>query len=325
MLDGAEHEDARAGGGADNVVDNAGALEERYGVPEARGLGDRRAGRDGVPMHPALCHGHAGRVRDDRLLEGDLGAVREARHHRGALAPLLREARLGRRRAVGVLQALDVAAEHGADADALHEAEEVHLDARLVAVDIGVDDAGRVGAALEQRPEGAVELGVHQDDVLAVLDGGQHDGERVLHRAGDLEKHVDMGRGGDEERVFSDRGPAGLDGTSERRRAVAERSARLAGIGVGGDGLLRRAVCHRDDAHGGGMDGVDLEEHARGHEARADHADADWGRAARGVAGERGIHQNHGLCLSFIYTREGRRWRDRRMPRRTERGKDEIR
>ena len=58
---------------------------------------------------------------------------------------LLGEGRLGRRRAVGVLQALDVAAEHGADAEPLHEAPEVALHARLVAVDVGEDDAGPVG------------------------------------------------------------------------------------------------------------------------------------------------------------------------------------
>ena len=57
------------------------------------------------------------------------------------------KAGLGRGGAVGVLQALDVAAEDGADAQALHEAPEVALDARLVAVHVGEDDARPVGLA----------------------------------------------------------------------------------------------------------------------------------------------------------------------------------
>ena len=47
----------------------------------------------------------------------------------------------------------------------------VELDARLVAVASGEDDARRLGPLAQDRPGGAVDLGVEQDDVLAVLDG----------------------------------------------------------------------------------------------------------------------------------------------------------
>ena len=294
VLDGAEHEDAGSGRGADDIVDDAGALEQFVRIPELRGLHDRGAGLDGVAVAAALRDGHPGHVGDDGLLEGDLGAVGEARDHRRLLAPFLGEGLLGRRRPVGVLEALDVAAEHRPDAEALDEAPEVALDAGLVAVDVGEDHAGLVGLVLEERTEGAVELGVHQRDVLAVLDGGDDRGDRLLDGAGDLEDDVDVRAGRDQHRVLGDRRAAGLDGAGERGRAVADDGVVLAGVGVGLHGLRHGAVGDGDDADRVAVGEADLEEHARGHEARADHADADRGLAVGDVAGEGGIDEDHG-------------------------------
>ena len=71
---------------------------------------------------------------------------------------------------------------------------EVHDHAGLVAVDVAVEHAGRIGLGLQQRPDGAVELRVHEQHVLAVIDRVEHDPRAVLDRAGDLENDVDAVR-----------------------------------------------------------------------------------------------------------------------------------
>ena len=81
------------------------------------GRARRHGRRDSRPAMPRCATRHAGRVGDDRLLEADLRAVGEARHHVRVLAPLRREAGLRRRVAVGILQALDVAADERRQAD----------------------------------------------------------------------------------------------------------------------------------------------------------------------------------------------------------------
>ena len=80
----------------------------------------------------------------------------------------------------------------GRTPEALDEAVEVADHPGLVAVHVGEDDAGLVGLVLEERPERAVELGVHQQHVLAVLDRGEHRGDGVLDRARHVEQHVDV-------------------------------------------------------------------------------------------------------------------------------------
>ena len=211
---------------------------------------------------------------------------------------MLGEARLGGGVAVGVLQALDVAAEHRAHAEALHEAKEVHLHAGLVAVDIGADQAGRRGLRLQERSHGAVELGVHQHDVLAVLDRGEHQRGGLLDGAGHLEEDVDMGAGRDQHRIGGHRRMAGLDGARQRRGLVADHRVVLTGGGIGLHRLLRRAVGDGDHLHLAPEGGVDLQHHTRGHEARPDHADPDRRLALGGAFRQRGIDDDHGL-LSF--------------------------
>ena len=115
----------------------------------------------------ALRRLHPGRVGDDRLLERDLRAVREARDHVDVHAPAGGEPVLRRGVARPVLEALDVAAHERPQPDALDEPVQVHLDARLVAIAGAEHDAGRVGLRLEDRPDRSVELGVHEHDVLA--------------------------------------------------------------------------------------------------------------------------------------------------------------
>ena len=159
-------------------------------------------------------------------LEADLGAVGERGDEVGVLPPALGEALLGRRVAVGVLQALDVAEQHRAHPQPLDEAVEVADHARLVAVDVGEDDPGLVGLVLEERPERAVELGVHQQHVLAVLERGEHRGDRVLDGAGDVEEHVDVRARRHQHRVLGHRRAAGLDGAGEGGRCRPSRASR---------------------------------------------------------------------------------------------------
>ena len=133
---------------------------------------------------PRDLHLEAGGVGDDRLLEADLRAVGEARHHRRVLPPLLGEALLRRRVAIGILQALDVADDARDQAEALDPADEVHLHAGLVAVAGRQDDAVLLGVDLQDRADRRVDLGVHQHDVLAVLERLEHDVGAELDRAG---------------------------------------------------------------------------------------------------------------------------------------------
>ena len=66
----------------------------------------------------------------------------------------------------------------GNQPEVLDEAVQVDLDAGLVAVAGGQDDAVRAGMNLENRPERRVELRVHEHDVLAMAEGFQ-DGVRT--------------------------------------------------------------------------------------------------------------------------------------------------
>jgi hypothetical protein len=93
-------------------------------------------------------------------------------------------------RAVLVLQALDVAADQRGEADALHEPDQVQLDARLVAVAAAQHHSGRVGLAFRTcrrcRP-----LGVQQHHVLAAGDRGGHHVRAELDVPGGLDDRVD--------------------------------------------------------------------------------------------------------------------------------------
>ena len=66
-------------------------------------------------------------------------------------------------------------------------------DARLVAVAAGQHDAGVVGASRSSSgPDRAVELGVHQHHVLAVLDRHHRDRGAVLDVAGRLDEALEQ-------------------------------------------------------------------------------------------------------------------------------------
>ena len=81
---------------------------------------------------------------------------------------------------------------------------------------------------LEDRADRRVDLGVHEDDVLAVTERLEDDGRRVLDVAGDLADDIDLLAAAQEVRIVGERGLA-------RPHRVLE--ARLV---VDADGVLAR-------------------------------------------------------------------------------------
>ena len=108
--------------------------------------------------------------------------------------------------AVGVVQALDVAAQHRLDPDAFDEAVQVHHHAGLIAVGAGVDHAGFVGVELEQRAQGAVEFGIHQHQMFAVAHGLQRHARGVFDGAGHFDDGIEPLGLAQGDRVLSDCG-----------------------------------------------------------------------------------------------------------------------
>jgi hypothetical protein len=104
-----EYVDAGGGQGTHHIFDNPTEFAQPVDVVHAHHLVNMASVFDAD--HAAFGHFHAGRVRDDCLLKGDLSAVSEARNHVGGLAPLLRKSRLRGGVAVTVLQPFDVAAD----------------------------------------------------------------------------------------------------------------------------------------------------------------------------------------------------------------------
>ena len=240
---------------------------------------------------PRLRTGQIERVGDRGLLEGALRAVGEAGDHPGVLAPLLREPLLRRRIAVRVLQALDVAHQQRGDPEALDVAEEVALHSGLVAVARGVHHSGRVRLGLEDRADGAVELGVHHHDVLAALDRPQHDGGAVLDRTRHLENAVDALRVAEDERVVGVGRHAAAHRLAEGGHAVDGHRTLHAGVLVDAASSVRMPIRDGDELHPAGRV-EDLVGHALGHEPRADHGEAD--RLARRLAlAERLVDHDH--------------------------------
>src|SRR5712691_4320558 len=123
-----------------------------------------------APGHPAGPDHESGGIRHDGLLEANLRAVGKARDHRGVLAPPLSPALLGRRVTVGVLEPLDVPDNTRDESESFDPPVQVHLDTRLIALARRHNDPVLLRVALQDGPNGAVEFGVHQDDVFTMLE-----------------------------------------------------------------------------------------------------------------------------------------------------------
>ena len=218
---------------------------------------------------PRCGHRHPGGVGDQGLFEADLGPVGETGHHVGVLTPVLGEPALGGRRPVLVLQTLDVARDQRTEADAANEADQVHLDARLITVAASEDHAGRLGAEAEQRSDGSVDLGVHQHQVLAVLDRGQRQVAAVLDRSGGIHDRIDRAGRHDRREVVADDRDTGSDRRLGLGHCAHPPGTGHAGLGVGPLRLGHRTVHDRRHRHAGG--GVhDLVHQPAAHESRTD-------------------------------------------------------
>ena len=184
-----DYVNSRTRPGADHVIDDPAPGDELIRVVDLSHLVYVTAVL--VPHHPAPGNSHAGGIGHHGLLEGDLGPVGKAGDHVGLLPPAPGERLLGQGGPVVVLETLDVPAEQGRESDPLHETVEVHLGARLVAVATGDDHPGTIRMPLEDRPQRAIELGIDQDHVLAMLDRVQSHLCPELHGSGRLNQGVD--------------------------------------------------------------------------------------------------------------------------------------
>src|ERR1700761_7624316 len=95
--------------------------------------------------HSAFVHRHSGGVGDDRLVDAHLRAIGDAGDHPCVLSPAPRKPLLRSGIAGRVVKSLDVAADQWSDPDASYEADQVHLQAGLIAVASGEHDTGCVG------------------------------------------------------------------------------------------------------------------------------------------------------------------------------------
>ena len=144
-------------------------------------------------------------------------------------------------------ESLDVSGEHGAESDRRDVAEEIHGDAGFVAVGVRDHHAGGARARLEDRPECRVELCVHEDDVLSMLDRREAHLETEIHLSGRIHDDVDALRAADQQGIRRDDGRAPSDGILElgERRDLAGDARPVLGVDVSSP--LDRAVGDRDD------------------------------------------------------------------------------
>ena len=225
--------------------------------------------------HAAPLHGHSGGVRDERLLEGDLGPVGETGDHRRILTPLFGETLLRRRSPVRIVEPLDVPGHQWPQTDAAHEPQQVHLHPGLVAVAAGVDDTGGSGLLVEGPTDRPVDFCIQQHEMLSAGDRRFGDSAAVLDGAGGVDDHVDVLRRTDGVEIVGDDRPPALERFAEFASVGGDRIVD-AGLRVRGEPLVDGAVDDRRDRHArNGVD--DLVDESGAHESGPDEADPDRG------------------------------------------------
>ena len=83
-------------------------------------------------------------------------------------------------------------------------AHQVHLQPRLVAIASRQDLTVSLRVHPQNWSDRGIDLGVHQDDGLAVLEGVEDDMRTELDRSGDVDEHVDVGAARQQERILAD-------------------------------------------------------------------------------------------------------------------------
>src|SRR5256885_2150517 len=224
--------------------------------------------------HSARSDLETGGVCYDRLLEADLRAVGKGSNHCRVLPPPFCPSLLGSRVAIGVLQALDVSHDARDETQTLYPAVKVHLQARFVALASRQDDLVLARIHLENRTDRGVDLGIHQHDGLAVLEGLENYVSAELDRARDVDDDVDLAGAAHHEGVFG-----------HGRLALANRLIELSLRACHDDGLEPRVAKHvlgtlrtpiGDGSHAHARNTVsDLIGEPLPHETGADHAHAN--------------------------------------------------
>ena len=142
--------------------------------------------------HAARLHHKSSGVRDDCLFKTDLRAVRKAGHHRRILAPLLGEALLRGRIAIGILQAFDVSHHSRSKPEPFDPAVQIHLHTRFVSFARGQNHSMFGGISLENWADGRVDLRVHQHHIFAVLECLENNLRAELHGTGGIHHHIHL-------------------------------------------------------------------------------------------------------------------------------------
>jgi hypothetical protein len=175
----------------------------------------------------------------------------------------------------------------------LHIAEQVELDAGLVAITPGQDHARLVGLVLQDRTAGGVELDVHRHHVLAMTDRSKGRVRPVFDMAGGLDDDLDPAGRDQRQRIGGDGELAGPDGVIDlsARGALDDHVVRDAGDRVGVARGLERPVADGGDAHSGRVAG-DLVDDALGHESSAEQPHLQ-GASLGGPLGQRSINNDH--------------------------------
>lgn len=78
---------------------------------------------------------------------------------------------------------------------------EFDLRAKLIALAAYMNHTVAVGIGLQNGPDRAIELGIHQDHVLSMFERFEHDMSAKFHRAGDIDEHVDIVRPREQHRI----------------------------------------------------------------------------------------------------------------------------
>ncbi len=253
---------------AHNIIHNAAQLARLLDVIKPADLHDVflvfHAAR-----HASRLHLEAGGIGHDGLLEADLRTIGKAGHHGRVLFPFFGEAFLRGGIAVRVLQSFHVADDSRRQSQTFDPAIKVDLQAGLIAIASRKDYAMFFRIDLQNRPDGGIDLGVEQNDVLAVLERFESDARAELDRAGHVHQHIDFLGAGQQEGVFGDHGLAFTDGEIDLILLRRRNHVLHAAVGAQVERPLHLAVVNRHHAHSRhGVD--DVVPQALRHEAGAD-------------------------------------------------------
>ncbi len=174
---------------------------------------------------------------------------------------------------------------------------QVDLDARLIAVAGGQHHAVPLRVDLQDRADRGVELGVHQDQVLAVAERFERHVRPELHRAGDVDEHVDVLRPAQQHRIGGGHRLPRANGLVDLVLRLRDRRRQgRVGIAVRVDRAFDAAVGNRHQPHpNGGV--LHLVGEATSHEAGTDQAHAD--RPIGGFAcAQCPVENDHACCVT---------------------------